>query len=616
LKQLAGLLEEVESSCNSLKTLAEEAQEVFGSTSDAEKVEASAKAVEDAYAVSKEKLKACSDLIQQKGAEMRAGDVPALGQPAQPEGEEAKEKLSLPKILPKLTECAKTTESALLNMKASREKAVKKAHAQEKSKAVEKLFAKYDKDRDGMLSREEVKRYAKGEFNFDCKKEFLESTFTSRFNKAKGVKKDDFQMLKALIGIEREKVFDGKRKEQRLAREKRLAESREQLQEVQKQVEAAEAKAVKAETDAAALAAKAKTMPSEEMVPAADEIDDVVKEVREETAEAKKAIAEFFEEVDEDLKVLIAPEKTRLEIMSGRFEPKLVRVGALTQKVREDAKKKDFEEIFAFEKKAVKMLRHHQKVKELTCEELFAAVDTSKDDKIDQAEWVKFFETCEKEDPAAKQNGDGKDGEAKEAEAPEAESLTEAQLERLFAALEGDEEGFIPKSDFIMLVKLYMKVTQDSVLSSEIGIKDGETKRRLEVGEVLEILKGPVPEGSVEVQRVQARTMKDDMEGWVTLMGNSGSSFLQEGGSVFKVVTETILTESFELNPSSTEGQEKRKRDTTRKLKVGEVVDVREWARKDEQSGLQRMRCRCRSDGATGWVTTVGNQGKVFLQVV
>merc|ERR1711920_699227 len=60
----------------------------------------------------------------------------------------------------------------------------------------------------------------------------------------------------------------------------------------------------------------------------------------------------------------------------------------------------------------------------------------------------------------------------------------------------------------------------------------------------------------------------------------------------------------------------KKVKDTTRKLKVGEIVEVREWAKKEEKSGLMRMKCKCRSDGVTGWVTTVGNQGTVFLEVV
>merc|ERR1712060_891039 len=103
--------------------------------------------------------------------------------------------------------------------------------------------------------------------------------------------------------------------------------------------------------------------------------------------------------------------------------------------------------------------------------------------------------------------------------------------------------------------------------------------------------------------------MKDDLEGWVTKSGNQGTMFLEEGGNTFKVITETILTETFALDGSGAKA-------STRKLKVGEIVEVREWPAKEEKSGLMRMKCRTRTDGITGYVTTVGNQGTVYLEVV
>ena len=39
--------------------------------------------------------------------------------------------------------------------------------------------------------------------------------------------------------------------------------------------------------------------------------------------------------------------------------------------------------------------------------------------------------------------------------------------------------------------------------------------------------------------------MSDDLEGWVTPVGNQGTVFLEDGGNVFKVVKDTILTGTF-----------------------------------------------------------------------
>merc|ERR1712224_676312 len=111
---------------------------------------------------------------------------------------------------------------------------------------------------------------------------------------------------------------------------------------------------------------------------------------------------------------------------------------------------------------------------------------------------------------------------------------------------------------------------------------------------------------SVGVMRARVRAMKDQAEGWATTAGNQGTPFLQEGGNQFKVLKETILTDTFIIGASATT---RKLVDTTRKLKPGEILEVLEWPTKEEQSGLLRMRGKCKADGTIGWATTQGNQG-------
>merc|ERR1712113_1187734 len=120
--------------------------------------------------------------------------------------------------------------------------------------------------------------------------------------------------------------------------------------------------------------------------------------------------------------------------------------------------------------------------------------------------------------------------------------------------------------------RTFMKVAKDTVITSGASIKDSKTLRRLDAGEIIEIFRGPVQEGTVKVMRVNARVMKDDLEGWITVSGNQGTTFLEDGGNVFKVVTETILTECFALDGSGAQDASRKVKDVTRKLKVGEVL--------------------------------------------
>merc|ERR1712151_537480 len=143
------------------------------------------------------------------------------------------------------------------------------------------------------------------------------------------------------------------------------------------------------------------------------------------------------------------------------------------------------------------------------------------------------------------------------------------------------------------------KVVKDTVMTSQLSVKESQTLRRLEIGEVVEVIEAPEKETAMEVMRAKCRAMQDDVEGYITLVGNHGSTFLEDGGSLFKVVKETVLTQELTLDGAG----------PTKKLKEGEIVQVREWAKKEETSGLMRMKCKVKSTGAVGYATTVGNQG-------
>ena len=74
------------------------------------------------------------------------------------------------------------------------------------------------------------------------------------------------------------------------------------------------------------------------------------------------------------------------------------------------------------------------------------------------------------------------------------------------------------------------------------------------------------------------------------------------------------MTEDFDINAPAAEANKVHQK--TRKLKPGEILEVRQWGRKHEETGLTRMRCRAQADDIIGWVTTVGNTGMKFCEMV
>mmetsp|Transcript_156952 Transcript_156952/g.285652 ORF Transcript_156952/g.285652 Transcript_156952/m.285652 type:complete len:771 (-) Transcript_156952:163-2475(-) len=595
LSELEQLIEVADGTMTKLKEEAEPFNEAERAFKENEVVEID-KSVEEAGIICKSKLKECTDFILAHGPEMK--DPPGTTTPT-----DASQRLS--KLLQRINQMKRTCETTLNSCKHSSACFIKKAKARHELDKLSSAFTKYDKDGDGMLSRREVQQYSKGEFNFTLPVDAVDLIFDALVKGTKGVAKEDFHYLMVSVGIAREKEKDAARRAEREAQEQKIAEMRAALEEKLKEttavVAAAEEMAGKV-TGAMKIGADVEATATL-MMEKADDAEKLLADAREGAESSKKQISQLGEDEDVD-KEIESWLKSQAAILSARTAKidKLLKTGETqVSKFRENAKKKEMIELVKLKTSAVSVIKFHQRTKKLTNEGLFDEFNADSEGRIDESTFMKFFETCEKEKVT---NGDA---EEKVISGPGPEELS-----RVFNFFDEDDEGCISKSQFLRLAREYMKVSKDAVVTSEMLLKDAKTLRRLEIGEVVEILEGPIHEEATDCMRVRTKVMKDGLEGWITLKGNQGSVFLEEGGGTFKVVKETILTESFEIGASKETG----KKFKDRKLKEGELLEVCEWPTKQESTGLTRMMCRAMSDGLVGWATTVGNTGNVFIEGV
>jgi hypothetical protein len=211
----------------------------------------------------------------------------------------------------------------------------------------------------------------------------------------------------------------------------------------------------------------------------------------------------------------------------------------------------------------------------LTLDTFFAEVDKDSDGAVSQAEFLAHCKSCEKC------------------------KVEEDKLEQLFASFDEEGKGSIGKDAFRRLTNVYYHVVRDTAMTTDVGIKDGQTVRRLDSEEVIETVEGPVRDDEVGITRVKGRAAKDGVEGWVTIVGNGGSTFLQEGGCTYEALADTVLTADFEQSATDAEG--------ANALSAGDLVEVVEWDRKDESTGMARLRVKAKGkDGKVGWVAKAG----------
>merc|ERR1740121_1523792 len=553
-------------------------------------VTSAAEAVEETSVEAKAKLKLCTDFIKENSKDMNV---------MKKEGE-TDIKAEWGKLMIRTNESTKDTDSTVRSAATAKVKAVKKSEAMKKLDDRKKVFDKYDKDKDGFLSKAEVKSYAQGVFKFAIKAEPLNDIFAALAVDPKGIKKESFQRLKVAVACALEKTKDDALRKVREEKEAELAklkaELQEKVQEALQVVEKCEELVKKAEAAAAPLPAKAKELASTEMFQLADETDASIKEARDSLGGAKTELEGLKEGVEEELKAWMLAEVSKLEKRTKSWEHRLTNATNRCGGFRENARSKERAELGTLEKQALGMMRYHQQEGKLSKDAMFDEFDADKDGSVSEADFLKFFATCSKA-------------------APKKDPPSEAEFARVFKHLDEDDEGTLSKDRLLIIIRRLMKVASETALSSGMSIKDKDNKtiRRMDMNEVVEVLEGPIEDEATGVMRVRAVALKDGAEGWSTVKGNQGTVYLKDGGSLYKVVKETIMTAAFELDAVADKDASKKVKDPTRKLKVVELLEVREFPKKEETSGLTRMKCRAKSDGLVGWVTTVGNAGTIFV---
>lgn len=129
------------------------------------------------------------------------------------------------------------------------------------------------------------------------------------------------------------------------------------------------------------------------------------------------------------------------------------------------------------------------------------------------------------------------------------------------------------------------------------------TIRSLEPQETIELLEAPREEKSDAPLRMRCRAVTDGKVCWVGLKGEN----FKRWSPHYKCVSPTALMDRLEVNDDT---------QTTRKVNVGETFELLQGPTEEKELGVLRIKCKSDKDGAMGWMTISGNQGKNFLECI
>merc|ERR1719183_2092808 len=154
---------------------------------------------------------------------------------------------------------------------------------------------------------------------------------------------------------------------------------------------------------------------------------------------------------------------------------------------------------------------------------------------------------------------------------------------------------------FIGLLARFMKVVKDVTITDDIDIQKAKKLRKLDNGELVEILGDLKEDGSgLGLSRAPCRAVRDNTSGWVTVKGGAGGDYLEQASKPLLWCKAGVS-----LKPKQTGGK------AIRDVKPGEVLELLEGPKNEHVGSDKRVRgIACHEDSA-GWLQVAGKDGKV-----
>jgi len=180
------------------------------------------------------------------------------------------------------------------------------------------------------------------------------------------------------------------------------------------------------------------------------------------------------------------------------------------------------------------------------------------------------------------------------------EKASRQQLQLLCRQLDGKT---ISKAAFRRFLQQYYEVIKTIAITNDFNISKGKSLRKAEVGETVEVLEGPVSEEKTGMARVRVRALVDNMEGWISLTGSQGTSFLKEIPKPFYYCKhETTLSSSSGVGAK------------VRQIEQDEVLEVLEGPKKETFPPTIKAKVKATKDGATGWLVIKDRTGETMAE--
>jgi len=169
---------------------------------------------------------------------------------------------------------------------------------------------------------------------------------------------------------------------------------------------------------------------------------------------------------------------------------------------------------------------------------------------------------------------------------------------------------------------MHYRAVRETIITDVLDVVEGPFQNisKVNIGDIVRLI-GDVKKLPDGILRFEAESIPPGdsdtrdhvsaVQGWVTLLGNKGSTFFHLHTPGYRVVKQTVLTDIFEMKSFK----------PIVRLNVGDQVRAIGFPRRGPKSGLLRVKATTvghkkdpQGKEFTGFVTVEGNQNSVYLE--
>jgi len=163
----------------------------------------------------------------------------------------------------------------------------------------------------------------------------------------------------------------------------------------------------------------------------------------------------------------------------------------------------------------------------------------------------------------------------------------------------------LSRLQFASLVEDFMVCDESGtgvVMTKSFDLGDAQLVRKIDPGELFEVLEGPTADPVTDMKRARGRALRDGATGWVSILNNKGGALLKPAAKPMMTCTVAVpLLKAFDSTSPE-----------LRQIEVGQVFELIRGPQEASRATETNIQGKAAKDDAAGWIMLSDSSGNSY----